>query len=907
MMAESRQWAALGLVAILGSAGAVAQGATEVELAEQALRTGRYEDALAQYSRLLESQEPEASDGSLEVGYAEALSAVGRYQEVVQSLRMFREAKGSVPGVDLALGRALAAIGARQEAEERFREVVATGGALALQAELELGISLSQRGELDEARDHFYRLIENYNRGATVTARDLLAVGEACRRLGDQNPQLFKDALKALDEAIAMDPSLVEARVALAELFLEKYNSTLARAEMPPALESNPQHPGALLAMARILRFEGSSAAIVEARKALDINGNFNAARVFVAELLLELEQYEDAEAEAQRALEVNPSDLHALSALAAAAYLRGDRESFERIETETLEKNPRYADFYNLLADACVRNRFYKQAVDFAERAVELDPQSWRGFGLLGLNQLRVAELESGRRNLETAFAGDPYNVWIKNTLDLVDSWDEFETQSSARFSFMGHRRESELLAPYALALAEEAYDKLAARYQVEPPTPIRLEFYEVDADFSVRTIGLAGMGALGVCFGEVIAQDSPRARPRGTFNWGSTLWHEIAHSFTLAASGHKVPRWLTEGLSVLEERRARKGWGDDVNPRFLSAWRDERLLPIAKINNGFVRPDSPEQIGLSYMQASYACELIERDYGFETLLAMLHAYRDGLSTEDLFRELLGVETEAFDESFEKYLMERFGTARAAMDEPEEEAQATQSEHPTAEFIERTLEPAHAPTLEELAAQAEERPGNFGSQLSYGAALVADGRGEEAIPFLRKAKGLFPYYVREGSPYHLLEQIHRERGEIREQATELAGIVAINENDYDSRVLLAQLRRELGETQGAVDVLEGAIFVYPYEVSLHARLAELHEELGDTAGLVRARRSIVALKPVDEAQALFELATALDLDGDRTAAMRTVLGALEVAPNYVPAQRLLLKIHRMKEDESQP
>ena len=101
--------------------------------------------------------------------------------------------------------------------------------------------------------------------------------------------------------------------------------------------------------------------------------------------------------------------------------------------------------------------------------------------------------------------------------------------------------------------------------------------------------------MGALGVCFGEVIAQDSPRARPRGTFNWGSTLWHEIAHSFTLAASEHKVPRWLTEGLSVLEERRARPGWGDDANPGFLTAWRDERLLPVAEINNGFVRPVSP------------------------------------------------------------------------------------------------------------------------------------------------------------------------------------------------------------------------------------------------------------------------------------------------------------------------
>ena len=883
-------FAVLALLATLVPAVVLAQSAAEVDVAAQAFETGRYEDALEQYSRLLETRAHGAvSDGALELGYARTLTAVGRYPEAVDVLRRFREAGGSAPGVDLALGRALAATGAQAEAEERFREILSTGGAGSLQAELELATSLRLRGEIEEARAHFYRLIDTYNRGTAVSARDLLAVGEACRRLGDQNPQLFKDALKAFDEAIALDPGLIEARVALARLFLEKYNSTLARGELRQALEANPQHAGAHLAMARILHFEGSPVAMVEARRALEINEGFGAARVFVAELLLELEQYGDAEVEAQRALEVNPGDLEALSALAAAAYLRGDSEDFETIETRVLEKNPRYADFYNLLADACVRNRFYKQAVDFAKRAVELDPQSWRGYGLLGLNQLRVGEIERGRRNLETAFAGDPYNVWIKNTLDLVDSWDEFEIRSSDRFSFLGHRREAELLAPYALALAEEAYEALAARYRVEPPTPIRLEFYEVDADFSVRTIGLAGMGALGVCFGEVIAQDSPRARPRGTFNWGSTLWHEIAHSFTLAASGHKVPRWLTEGLSVLEERRARQGWGDDVNPKFLAAWRDDRLLPIADINNGFVRPDSPEQIGLSYMQASYACELIERDHGFDTLLAMLHGYRDGLSTEELFRELLGVEMAAFDESFETYLSERFGTALAAMGEPEDEAEAA-----------RSIPPA----LEELAARAEERPEHFGSQLGYGAALVAEGRADEAIPFLRKAKSLFPYYVREGSPYHLLEQIHRQRGELEEEAAELAGIVAINENDYDSRLELARIRHELGDGEAAIEALEGAVFVFPYEVSLHDRLAKLHQEHGNTTGVVRARQSIVALKPVDGAQALFELATAHQLDGNRSAAVRAVLGALEVAPNYAPAQRLLLKMHRMREDE---
>ena len=69
--------------------------------------------------------------------------------------------------------------------------------------------------------------------------------------------------------------------------------------------------------------------------------------------------------------------------------------------------------------------------------------------------------------------------------------------------------------------------------------------------------------IGALGACFGRVVTMDSPRARPPGEFNWGATLWHELAHVITLQLSNQRVPRWLTEGISVLggDARRPRVG----------------------------------------------------------------------------------------------------------------------------------------------------------------------------------------------------------------------------------------------------------------------------------------------------------------------------------------------------------
>jgi tetratricopeptide (TPR) repeat protein len=548
------------------------------------------------------------------------------------------------------------------------------------------------------------------------------------------------------------------------------------------------------------------------------------------------------------------------------------------------------------------VRNRLYAEAVDFASRAIELDEQSWRGWGLRGLNELRIGRIEQGRQSLEKAFAGDPYNVWIKNTLDLVDTFERYQEHRSERFELVAHEDEADVLAPYVLELSEEAYAALAARYRVEPIPPIRLEFYPSHADFSVRTIGLAGMGALGVCFGNVISQDSPRARPRGSFNWASTLWHELAHTFTMEVSEHRVPRWLTEGLSVLEERRARPGWGDDIGLDFLAAWHQGELLPVAELNNGFVRPSSPQQIGLSYYQASLVTELVERDWGFDAIIAMLHGYRDHLSTEEIFRSVLEVEPDELDRRFEAFLEEQFGAVRTAVEDTLGPAAGSEEEHAESETRE-TLEialgapPQAEPDGEELEREAAEKPGSFRAQLSYGYFLVGEERPEEAIPYLQRARDLFPQYAGADSAYRVLAKIHRDRGELAEAAGELTSLVTVNESEWDARMELADVEHERGEGGAAVAVLEQILFIDPIDPALHRRMAELYDELDDAAGLVRARKALVALRPTDMAKARFELAQALERAGRAAEARREVLRALEIAPAYDDAQRLLLQL----------
>ena len=119
-------------------------------------------------------------------------------------------------------------------------------------------------------------------------------------------------------------------------------------------------------------------------------------------------------------------------------------------------------------------------------------------------------------------------------------------------------------MLQEYAVPLAHQALDDaVGKRYEFTPKGPILIEMFPKHDDFAVRTLGLPGMiGALGACFGRVVTLDSPQRAPPGDFQWEATLWHELAHVITLQMSNQRVPRWLTEGISVYEEKRARPEW---------------------------------------------------------------------------------------------------------------------------------------------------------------------------------------------------------------------------------------------------------------------------------------------------------------------------------------------------------
>lgn len=795
-----------------------------------------------------------------------ALAEAGRLAEA--------EAAARAGGTSLAvpLGEVLVLRGRLSAADSAFSAALRARTADRRTAEVALAELSAQRGDAATAERRAAALIGAYERDAAGwTVEDHTAAGRAYVVLGANDPQAFKAALRAFDAAVAIDSTAVEPRLRLGDLFLDKYNAPDARASYRDALKVAPKNPRALLGLARVLSFEGNPEATAALRASLATNPALAPAHVLLGRLYLDAEAYDSSAAAAGRALSVDSTSIEAWALLGATALLSGDSTGFSRIRAQVAAVHPRPALFYSEIAEAAARHRRYAEAARLGREGVELDSTVAPALGVLGINRLRLGDIDGGRALLEKAFARDPYHIWYKNTLDLLDELRTFKTVETRRFRIVAPAAEADLLAMYLGPLLEEAYDSLAARYQYHPPTPVRLELYRRHADFSVRTVGLTGLGALGVSFGTVLVMDAPSARDPGTFNYGTTAWHELAHTFTLGLSAHRVPRWFSEGLSVLEERRARPGWGADPSVEFLGAFKSGKLLPVTRLNEGFVRPSHRDEIGFSYYQASLLCEMIEQQWGRAALVAMLHGYRDGLGTPAVFSQVLGLTPDALNARFAAYLRQKFATALAAI-------APWNGTGPGA--------------------------GEFVDAIRAADALEEAGKADDARAALERAEKMFPEYAGPSAPALALARLHVARGDVRAAVAALARHNALDESALAPNIEEARLRQEMGDLPGAAAVLGRILWISPYDATIHARLAELSDQTGNVTRALFERRAAIAAGPADPLEARYQLARALARTGDAAGARREILAVLEAAPAFEKAQALLLELRGRTPEE---
>lgn len=787
-----------------------------------------------------------------------ALSDSGRMDDAEKLAR-----SAGAPGLGV-LGDILVLRGHLAAADSAYRAAIAASAPGQRTAEVGLAELAWRRGDRSDALQRANSLAAAYESSSNWSADDCVAAGRAYLLIGTTDQQAVRNALRAFDRAVAVDPSNLEGRLRAGDLLLDKYNAPDAKATFDDALKLVPGNSRAVFGLARVAEFAGSKDAGKLVQDAVKANPSLTPALLMMARSFLESEAYDSADVMTRRALAVDSSSMTGWALLGASAWITGDSAEYKQALVTAQRLNPRPSEFYAELADAAVRQRRYGDGVALAQTALIMDSLSTRALGLVGTNQLREAKMDEGRATLERAFAIDPFNLWHKNTLDLLDSMRTFSTIDKGHFRIVAPRKEAELMSVYLMPLLEEAYDTLAAHYQYKPTGPVRLEIYDYHPDFSVRTVGLAGLGALGVSFGPVLAMDAPSARARGEFNWGATAWHELAHTFTLGASGNRVPRWLSEGISVAEERRARSGWGFDETIDFFEAYANGKLRPVSQLNEGFLRPRFDQETILSYNLASVVSEMIQSQFGPTAIPTMLKAYRDGLESPEVFLKVLKLTPEELDKRFDAYFRERFALPLAAI----------------------------AP-----AGSAPGTPGPFVVAMRQAATFAEGGNIDSTYAALTRAQALFPGYAGPNGPAMQLAAIEQQRGNIKAAVEQLARITTRNSTAWDANVLEAELRKQLGDTVGMKRALERLIWISPYDPAVHTQLAEVSTRTRDFKRAILERRAIIALDPADKLEAQYQLARALIDGGELVEARRTLLNVLEQSPGFEKAQTLLLEL----------
>src|SRR5665213_292483 len=356
------------------------------------------------------------------------------------------------------------------------------------------------------------------------------------RAEGFWGTEQYQDANNQFRIAADQSPTNATIRVRWGRLMHERFNNTEADNLFNEALQRDPKNAQAYYGLALVSADGFDSKAAEYAGKAIELDSKLYEAHELMASLNLEDSDDAKAFAEADAALKISPEALDAM-AIHAAIELLADRSPDAWLE-KIRQINPVYGEGYALVAYHLVLNRRYEDGIAYYRKAIEADPRLWSAHAQLGINLMRIGQEDEPRKQLEMCYENGYRNEETVNSLRLLDSYKNFVTFKDGEIILRLNKKEADLLHPYFEAEMKRIIATYNSKYKMTLPGPVQVEVYPDHEDFAVRTMGMPGLGALGVTFGLVIAMDSPSGRPPGEFHWASTLWHEMSHVYILTAT---------------------------------------------------------------------------------------------------------------------------------------------------------------------------------------------------------------------------------------------------------------------------------------------------------------------------------------------------------------------------------
>lgn len=801
----------------------------EEPAAETLLLKGRYEEATERFAEQA-SDDPRAA-----IGLARTRVSVGRRADALATLRSAADKFPKSAAIRAELAVLLLANGEHGESSTH------AGTALELdensiaarwaQAEL-----LRLSGKIEEAQKAYGWFVSFYNRAPRIgDPQDLIYIGRAAAqharwtRNSNQFRRIVSDVYPA---ALRRERDFWPAHLESALLFLEKFNERDAAAEITAGLAINSRAAELHAARAAMeLDSFDLAAAKVSLDRALAINPELIWAHQLRADWFLADVKPTEAIAALEEARKLNPRDEETLGRLLASYdSLDGRRngqlsDRSKDLIDEVLARNAHCGDFFLSAGQACERMRRFPQAAEFYRLAQERLPQLISARGRLGLALMRLGDETQARKILEESFAIDPFNVRVKNQLEVLDLLQNYAVLETEHFVIKFDRGQDELLARYASKhLEEHVFPRLTTKLGYTPREKTLIEIFSRSGNtpghnwFSARMVGLPFIGTVGACAGKMVALSSPTELPE-KYNWARVLEHEMVHVINLQQTDFSVPHWFTEGLAVyLEDQPRPREWLELLARRT----REDKLFNLDDITLGFVRPNSGDDWTLAYCQSELFIEhLIER-FGDDAPAKMLAAFAERKTTGEALSQLFSIEEAGFEASYRAFIDRLIAEAGDAIATP-------------------------TPSLAELQKQIREQPNNAGVAAKLAQAWLARDDRPQARQWALKAQSLEPRNPLAG---YVLAWLELSIGDTDEALTILEKALDRDQPDQNCLSILAALRLGRGAKDEAEGLYELAATKFPHDPEGVKGLTRIHLESGNHEKLARSLAAWSALEP---------------------------------------------------------
>jgi tetratricopeptide (TPR) repeat protein len=680
------------------------------------------------------------------------------------------------------------------------------------------------------------------------------------------------------DPIVKAYPEYADAHLASAELSLAKYDNALAAEVLTKAPDVAKSNPDYHYLLARAYMQDDAQAAGHAIEAALDLNPRHVKSLLLQVENQIDAEQYDAADQLLDEILEINAREPIAWSYKAVLAHLLSNGEGEAAARKRALADWPENPEVDHTIGRKLSDKYRFAEGAAYQRQALKTDPNYLPAQMQLAQDLLRLGEENEGWQLASTVFNADGYNVVAHNLVTLHDTVKKYRILSNDSFRVRMEAREAAIYGDRVLALLDRAKATLCEKYEAPLESPVAIEIFPEQKDFAVRTFGLPGAdGFLGVCFGNVITANSPAALGQVSANWEAVLWHEFCHVVTLRKSKNKMPRWLSEGISVYEERQENPAWGQVMTPEYRALIVSGKMPPVSELSGSFLAPESPMALQFAYFQSSLVVEYIIQVHGLDALKQVLADLGAGVPINDsLARNVAPLAR--LDAGFAK-----FAKQRAEQLAPELSWEKAELEsRADADAIESWL---------------EDHPDNFMGLVAWTQALQLEGRWKESLEPARTLREKFPGNISSGNGYAYLARAYRElddvaaEQEVLEAWAERAGDVP---DVYDR---LAELAADADDWNAVELNSRRALAVNPLTPAPHRWLAKAAERLNRPDDAIAAQQALLEFDTADPVDAHYQLALLLRDRGDRDAALRHVLMALEDAPRFLDAHRVLLEL----------